>query len=81
MTSLFTPINIAPYITHTGYDKHRANKVITNHHADPISFGVPFIATPNLIQRFELNIELNQPDPSCFYVGYSTSYTDYPSLT
>ena len=62
MTSLFTPINIAPYITHTGYDKHRANKVITNHHADTISFDVPFIANPDLIQRFELNVELNQAD-------------------
>ena len=48
--------------------------------ADLVSFGVLFIANPDLPERFRRNAPLNKPDPSSFYGEGSKGYTDYPAL-
>ena len=50
------------------------------HGADLISFGRPFLANPDLVQRLSDNAGVNQPDPATFYGGDETGYTDYPAL-
>lgn len=44
-----------------------------------ISFGVPFLANPDLPERFAKGAPLNAPDPATFYGG-EHGYTDYPFL-
>ncbi|HVF83204.1 MAG TPA: alkene reductase [Sphingomicrobium sp.] len=47
--------------------------------ADAISFGRPFIANPDLVQRLRSGAELREPDPKTFYTPGLEGYTDYPS--
>jgi N-ethylmaleimide reductase len=41
---------------------------------------VPFIANPDLVERFKADVPLNQADSSTFYGGAEQGYTDYPFL-
>ena len=44
------------------------------------AFGQPFIANPDLPERFYTNTPLNAPDPATFYPPGLEGYTDYLSL-
>jgi N-ethylmaleimide reductase len=48
--------------------------------ADAVAYGRPFIANPDLVERFRLGVALNKPDPTTFYGGGEHGYTDYPAL-
>jgi len=48
--------------------------------ADAITFGAKFLANPDLPARLAAGGPYNTPDPSTFYGGDHTGYTDYPSL-
>ena len=66
------------YMTNGGYDLARSNTALVHNQADMVSFGVPFIANPDLPLRFAKNASLNLPDTSTFYGGNEKGYTDYP---
>ncbi len=68
------------YMTNAGYDKARAHAVLAEGRADLVAFGVPFIANPDLPERYRRDAPLNAPDPSTFYGGGEKGYTDYPFL-
>ena len=68
------------YMANSGYDKARAQVAIASGNADMVSFGQPFLANPDLVQRFKMDAELNTPDPDTFYGGDEKGYTDYPAL-
>lgn len=68
------------YIANLSYDKARGNAAIASGHADAIAYGVPFIANPDLVERFSINAALNEADSSTFYGGTEHGYTDYPFL-
>lgn len=68
------------YIANGGYDKARGNAAIASGHADCIAYGVPFIANPDLVERYKVDAPLNVPDQSTFYGGAEAGYTDYPTL-
>ncbi len=63
-----------------GYDAVTAERVCLEGRADLISFGVPFLANPDLPARFAVSADLNTPDASTFYQGEARGYIDYPSL-
>ena len=64
-----------------GFTRDAGEAAIREHTADAISYGVPFLANPDLPLRFLINAPLNQPNPSTFYVPASRAgYTDYPFL-
>jgi N-ethylmaleimide reductase len=63
-----------------GYDAERANALLAEGAADLVAFGVPFLANPDLPERFRRGAPLNQPDRSTFYGGSDAGYTDYPFL-
>ena len=63
-----------------GYGAADANALIAQGTADAVAFGRPYIANPNLVERFREGAELNQPDRSTFYGGGAHGYTDYPAL-
>jgi N-ethylmaleimide reductase len=69
-----------PYMANLGYDKTRGNAAIASGHADAIAYGVPFIANPDLVERYRTNAPLNEADSNTFYGGTEKGYTDYPFL-
>lgn len=69
-----------PYIANLGYDKTTGNTAIAKGDADAVAYGVPFIANPDLVQRYKIDAPLNQADESTFYGGTEKGYTDYPTL-
>ena len=68
------------FMLNGGYDKESGTAAIEFGDADLIAFGVPFIANPDLVKRYQTNAPLNTPDPSTFYAGSAGGYTDYPAL-
>lgn len=68
------------YMANLAYDKARGNEAIASGHADVIAYGVPFIANPDLVERYRTDAPLNQPDDATFYGGSEKGYTDYPFL-
>ena len=68
------------YMANGSYDKARGDAAIASGHADCVAYGVPFIANPDLVERFAQNAALNTPDQASFYGGDEHGYTDYPSL-
>jgi len=68
------------YIANGGYDRERAVAALESGHADLVSFGVLYLANPDLVERFRIGAPLNRPDRSTFYGGGERGYTDYPSL-
>ena len=66
------------YIANNGYDKASAEAAISNGDCDLVAFGVPFIANPDLVFRFQNDLKLNEADQNTFYGGDETGYTDYP---
>jgi N-ethylmaleimide reductase len=69
------------YIANLSYDKARGNAVIASGHADAVAYGVPFIANPDLVARYEKDAPLNEADSASFYGGNEQGYTDYPFLS
>ncbi len=62
----------------TSFDQEKGNKVIEAGEADLVAYGKPFISNPDLVERFENNIELADWDTKTFYVPGKEGYTDYP---
>lgn len=69
-----------PLITNGGFDAEAANTVIAGGQADLVSFGVPFLANPDLVRRFRDGAPLNEPNRATFYGGDEHGYLDYPTL-
>jgi N-ethylmaleimide reductase len=67
------------YIANGGYDAPRAAAAVDAGEADLVAFGVPFLANPDLVDRFVHGDALNKPDPSTFYQGEERGYIDYPT--
>ncbi len=68
-----------PLIFNGGYDLNRAEAAISANAADAIAFGTPFIANPDLVDRFRHRLPLAAPDPDTFYTPGAAGYTDYPA--
>lgn len=68
------------YISNEKFDKASANKALAEGSADAVAFGVPFIANPDLVQRFAVDAALNTAKPELFYASGKEGYTDYPFL-
>lgn len=66
------------YIANNGYDKARATKALSDGDADMVAFGIPFLANPDLVYRFENDLPLNEADQNTFYGGDEHGYSDYP---
>lgn len=64
-----------------GYDAARAERDLAARKADLIAVGKPFLANPDLVQRWQKGTALNEPDMNTFYTPGPTGYTDYPTLS
>lgn len=68
------------YVANGGYDHHSAAAAISAGDADLVSFGTPFIANPDLVERFRSGAELSAGDRATYYGGGARGYTDYATL-
>lgn len=76
----FRPLYHGTMIINKGFNKETAIKVLDNGDADLVAFGVPFIANPDLVKRFQIDAPLNEADQATFYTPGAKGYTDYPAL-
>ena len=76
LRSLFT----GPLMVNGGYTAELAELALERGEADLVAFGVPFLANPDLVERFRIGAPLNPPDVSTFYSSGARGYTDYPAL-
>lgn len=63
-----------------GYGVQEGEAALKAHRADTVAYGVPFIANPDLVERFRTGAKLNAPDQTTFYTPGAKGYTDYPLL-
>ncbi|GAA1921676.1 alkene reductase [Nocardioides lentus] len=73
-----------PFLANDGFGvvttKATAQALLDEDAADGVVVGRPFLANPDLVRRWELDAELNEPNPATFYGGGAEGYTDYPFL-
>ncbi len=79
------PRELRPYysgsiVTAGGFTLESGNAALAEGWADAIAYGVPFLANPDLPERFRRRAPLNQPDEATFYASGAKGYTDYPVL-
>lgn len=67
-------------VTNMGYSADEADAAIKAGQVDAVAFGVPFLANPDLPERFRRRAPLNDPNPATFYSPGPAGYTDYPAL-
>lgn len=68
------------YMANNGYTLELATKAVESNAADLIAFGQPYIANPDLVERFKQHAPLNTIDQATLYGGGAKGYTDYPTL-
>ncbi len=67
-------------VANMGYSADEADAAIKAGQVDAVAFGVPFLANPDLPERFRRRAPLNDPNPATFYSPGPAGYTDYPAL-
>ncbi|RKR75864.1 alkene reductase [Frondihabitans australicus] len=68
-------------IANGGFNAESAEAVLDAGFADAVSFGLPFVANPDLPRRLALGLPWADPDRSSMYVGGTAGYIDYPTAT
>ena len=81
VTPRLRSIFYGPLIINQQFTKETAATAIETGAADLVAFGVPYIANPDLVERFKADAPLNEPDKTTFYGGGEKGYTDYPALS
>jgi N-ethylmaleimide reductase len=77
----FRPLYNGTLMINSGFDQEKGNKVIEDGFADLVAYGKPYMSNPDLVERFENNLELAEGDPDTFYTGGAKGYTDYPNVS
>ena len=67
-------------VLNSDYVKGSAEQRLGEGVADAISFGRPFIANPDLVERLRIGATLAEPDVKTWYSQGPEGYTDYPTL-
>lgn len=80
VTRRYRTVYSGTLITNNGYDRASGNAVLERGEADLVAYGRPFIANPDLPERFRLEAPLAEGDPDTFYQGGRKGYLDYPPL-
>ena len=65
------------YIGNSAYTAEEARSRIREGRCDLATFGRPYIANPDLPERFRRGAPLNEWDEATFYGGDERGYTDY----
>ncbi|RZM27575.1 MAG: alkene reductase [Pedobacter sp.] len=76
--SHFRSTYIGRLMANLGFTQESGNAILEAGTADLVSFGAPFIANPDLVERFAGNLPLSESDRDTYYTGAEKGYTDYP---
>ncbi len=76
----FRPLYNGTLMINTDFDQEKGNQVLETGDADLVAYGKPFISNPDLVERFEDNIELADWNKDTFYTTGPEGYTDYPKV-
>jgi N-ethylmaleimide reductase len=76
----FRPLYRGHLIANVDMTQERANRLIKARLADSVAFGRPFIANPDLPERFLTGAALNEVNWSTVYASGPEGYTDYPGM-
>lgn len=68
-------------VANLGFTKESGNAILKEGYADLVSFGEPFIANPDLVERFTHNVPLSESDRDTYYSGEENGYITYPKAT
>ena len=75
----FRPIYKGTLIANVNMHRERGNRLIREGLADLIAFGRPYIANPDLVQRFADGAPLAEVDWETVYASGPRGYSDYPT--
>ncbi len=76
----FRPLFHGHLIANVEMTRERGNRLIETGLADSIAFGRPYIANPDLTERFLACAALNEVKWPTVYASGPIGYTDYPAL-
>ncbi|WP_289392626.1 alkene reductase [Acinetobacter baumannii] len=68
------------WIANENLTPESAKRILREGQADTVSFGKAYIANPDLLQRLEQGLPLNELQPTTLYAKGAEGYTDYPAL-
>jgi N-ethylmaleimide reductase len=74
----FRPLYLGTLIANASLGQESGNAVIAEGLADLVSYGLPFIANPDLPARFAAHLDLSPADRETLYQGGAQGYVDYP---
>ena len=77
----FRPLYNGTLMINSAFDQEKGNKVIEEGNADLVAYGKPYISNPDLVERFENNLDLAEWDQDTFYTTGAKGYTDYPKAS
>jgi N-ethylmaleimide reductase len=76
----FRPIFPGPLIANVNMNAERGNRLIEAGLADLVAFGRPYIANPDLVERFAIGAPLAEIEWETVYAAGPRGYSDYPTL-
>ncbi|MBE0391715.1 alkene reductase [Flavobacterium sp. PL002] len=77
----FRPLYNGTLMINANFDQEKGNKVIEEGNADLVAYGKLYISNPDLVERFENNLELSSWDQDTFYTAGAKGFTDYPTAS
>ena len=80
VSPLIRPVFSGTLILNSDYVRSTADDRMAEGVADAISFGRPFIANPDLVERLRGDTDLTEAEMATFYSPGPAGYTDYPEL-
>src|SRR5271170_411102 len=75
----FRPLYKGTLIANVKMDRDRGNRLIAEGLADLVAFGRPYIANPDLVERFAEDAPLAEVDWETVYGSGERGYSDYPA--
>ena len=75
----FRPLYHGHLIANVDMTQERGNRLIKDGLADSVAFGRPYIANPDLPERFRAGAPLNEVRWATVYASGLEGYTDYPA--
>src|SRR6266478_1383907 len=76
----FRPIFRGRLIANVNMTAERGNRLIAEGFADMVAFGRPYIANPDLVERFATGSPLAEIDWATVYASGPHGYSDYPTF-
>ncbi|MFC8826621.1 alkene reductase [Streptomyces sp. NPDC057137] len=67
-------------VANLGFSQEAGNDILQAGIVDAVSFGAPFIANPDLVERFTQGHPPAEGNRDTYYAGHTEGYTDYPAF-